>query len=77
MERKKLIEFLECNEPVLEYNGREYGICYPNGDYMFYPTDDEDDTIVFQSAEDLIDNLIIDGVPFQDIADEVFKEYFE
>lgn len=77
MDREQLIEFLMCNEPSFIYEGREYGICWPGEEVVFWPLDNEDEEILFKSLEELVDNLKINGVPFINIAPEVFKDYVE
>ena len=44
---------------------------------VFYPDDTEDNAIVFRDSTDLVDNLIINGRPFIEIADTVLAGYFK
>lgn len=77
MSREKLIEFLICNEPSFEYNGKEYGVCWPEGKYIAWEIGNEESEQHFETPEDLLSKWIIDGSKFEDIAVEVLKEYFE
>ena len=65
-------EMMLCNEPMFEYNGEEYSICWPGKKYYVTASDSPDDlNLDFKSIDDLLDNWIIQGKRLRDILPEI------
>ena len=61
-----------CNEPIFEYNGEEYSICWPGGTYYVTATDSPGDLdLEFATLDSLLHCWIIQGKPFVDILPEI------
>jgi|GEM_PF-2584536 hypothetical protein len=76
MDKKELIGFLEINEPVFIYNNKEFGICNM-GDFIIAGNHEDPATEQkYNTVEELLDDWIVEGVKFSDIANKVLTEYF-
>ena len=75
MDRKKLIQLVDTTELQFELSGSQCSILWAGNGIVFYPDDTEDGAIEFRESADLVDNLIINGRPFIEIADSVLADY--
>lgn len=71
MNRKEIKEWLECNEPVFEYQGKEYGICFVEGKFVAGEVGKEENDQTFDTVEELLQYWKIEGMPFYDVAKEI------
>lgn len=69
--RNEIELFLLMNEPVFEMDGVQYSVCCP-ADNRFCTWDSNGNTYDFQGIDDLLDNWIVAGRPFGNVANEVF-----
>lgn len=76
-DRKKLIQLVDTTELQFDLSGSQCSILWAGNGVVFYPDDTEDNAIVFRDSTDLVDNLIINGRPFIEIADTVLAGYFK
>lgn len=72
MTRSQFIEMLGYNEPSFGYNGKEYSICSPDGNFYVTSEDNPSDLeLIFSSADDLLDHWIIQGKPLCEILSQI------
>ena len=72
MNVSEFAEVLTYQEPSFGYNGKEYSICSPDGNFYVTAEDSPGDSeLVFSSVADLLNNWIIQGKPLKDIVPDI------
>lgn len=72
MKESAFKEMLQYNEPTFGYAGYDYSICSPDGKYYVWAEDNpEDADLSFDSADDLLDNWVIQGKPLRLILPDI------
>ena len=71
-----VVQLVDTTELQFDLSGSQCSILWAGNGVVFYPDDTEDNAIVFRDSTDLVDNLIINGRPFIEIADTVLAGYF-
>lgn len=56
-------EMMLCNEPVFDYNGEEYSICWPNDKYYVTASDNPDDIkLAFKRSLEYFEKILQEAV---------------
>ena len=66
--------FLQINEPVFDVGEMQYSVCCPE-EGLYATWDSKGNMFDFNSIDDLLDNWIIAGKSFRDVAQELIGQY--
>ena len=70
MNKYDLMQYILLNEPVFDYNGKQYSVCHTNG--VFGTWDSDGNQLDFYDIDSLLSNWMIGKKPFKDVVDAVF-----
>ena len=71
MPDKDLALYIQLNEPVFDYGGKQYSVCCPDGTFATW--DSDGNTGDFPDVNALLDGWVIDGKPFREVAGSVIQ----
>jgi hypothetical protein len=71
MTANAFLTLLETTEPCFDFRGKEYQICTISGRFLVGFSDNEDSDQWFDTAEDLLNNWELDGIPLRKALPEI------